>query len=95
MNEFDSPSSRDSEGDPAGNKRVARDWFIELRDLLCSEFESIEADLVGGPNASLAPGKFERKAWKRVKSLRLQLRSTRLRKLCKQCEPRAAKYNLC
>ena len=65
MNEFDSPSSRDSEGDPAGNKRIARDWFIELQDLLCSEFESIEADLVGGPNASLAPGKFERKAWKR------------------------------
>ena len=65
MNEFDFAGARDSEGDPVRNKRIARDWFIELRDLLCSAFESIEADLVGGPNASLTPGKFERKAWQR------------------------------
>ena len=65
MSESDSVSSRESKGDLARNKGIAQDWFIELRDLLCREFESIEADLVEGPNASLAPGKFERTPWKR------------------------------
>jgi len=65
LSESDSVSSRESKGDLARNKGIAQDWFIELRDLLCREFESIEADLVEGPNASLAPGKFERTPWKR------------------------------
>ena len=45
-------------------KKVANEWFIELRDLICAEFESIESE--GSPCVSAAvPGKFSRKPWDR------------------------------
>ena len=43
----------------------AREWFADLRDQICSAFESIEDDYVAAhPNLGPA-GKFERKAWDR------------------------------
>ena len=46
-------------------KTVARDWFVELRNRLCSVFEKIEEELKDGPNAHSPPGKFKRKTWQR------------------------------
>ena len=46
-------------------KTAARDWFIELRNRLCSVFEKIEEELKDGPNAHSPPGKFKRKTWQR------------------------------
>jgi coproporphyrinogen III oxidase len=49
-------------------KDRATDWFAELRDKICAAFESLEDEL-SGENAErfadVAPGRFERKAWKR------------------------------
>ncbi len=39
-------------------KKIASDWFCELRDSICSEFESIETEIG-------ADTKFERTAWQR------------------------------
>jgi coproporphyrinogen III oxidase len=52
---------------PAGiedKKQTARAWFEELRDRICAAFEKIEDDLTG-PQASWAPGRFERSPWLR------------------------------
>jgi coproporphyrinogen III oxidase len=46
-------------------KTAAQDWFVDLRNRLCSVFEKIEEELEDGPNAHLLPGKFERKTWQR------------------------------
>ena len=43
--------------------RAAR-WFMELRDLICAEFERLE-DEVTAPNDKGAPGRFERRDWTR------------------------------
>ena len=43
----------------------ARVWFSSLRNDLCAEFERIEDELAGGPHASLPPGRFQKKPWKR------------------------------
>ena len=45
-------------------KRTAADWFRQLRDAICTEFESIELHL-HGPNADRAPGRFVREEWRR------------------------------
>ncbi|MCG7506535.1 oxygen-dependent coproporphyrinogen oxidase [Mesorhizobium retamae] len=45
-------------------KERARIWFEELRDRICSAFETIEGELAG-PQASWAPGRFERTPWER------------------------------
>tara|TARA_Y100000588_G_scaffold373042_1_gene446377 strand:- start:258 stop:1133 length:876 start_codon:yes stop_codon:yes gene_type:complete len=62
---LDSPGLKGSDADRANNKEVAQGWFVDLRDRLCSEFESIEAELTEGPNVGLAPGKFSRQHWQR------------------------------
>ena len=45
-------------------KKEATEWFISLRDQICSAFEKLEEDY-NGPNKSMAPGKFARKHWDR------------------------------
>ncbi len=45
-------------------KARAAAWFEELRDRICVAFESIEDDLTG-QFVDRAPGRFERKMWKR------------------------------
>lgn len=45
-------------------KRKASDWFAELRDRICTEFEKLEGELQG-THADLPPGRFERTAWDR------------------------------
>ena len=45
-------------------KDEARVWFESLRDRICAAFEKIEDDL-SGTHSELAPGRFERKAWRR------------------------------
>ena len=47
-----------------GKKEAANAWFTELRDLICAEFESIEIE-GSSVNSAKAPGRFERKKWKR------------------------------
>jgi coproporphyrinogen III oxidase len=49
-------------------KQTAADWFRNIRDTICSAFESIEDDLSGGPKASLPAGRFERTPWTRPQS---------------------------
>ena len=39
--------------------------FYELRNQICSSFESIEKSLLSGNNLNLKPGKFTKKSWKR------------------------------
>ncbi len=50
----------------AAMKEAARSWFETLRDRICTEFESIEAESAGiaqyGPGD---PGRFERTPWER------------------------------
>jgi coproporphyrinogen III oxidase len=45
-------------------KARARAWFEELRDRICTAFETLE-DAQTGPLAGRAPGRFTRKAWRR------------------------------
>jgi coproporphyrinogen III oxidase len=47
-------------------KSKARVWFSSLRNDICAEFERIEDELREGPQASLPPGRFNRKPWKRT-----------------------------
>ncbi len=42
-------------------KQLASEWFRNLRDLICLEFEKIETEA----SSDKMPGKFERKAWQR------------------------------
>lgn len=44
----------------------ARVWFASLRNDICNEFERIEDELKSGPHASLPPGRFEKKPWRRT-----------------------------
>ena len=46
-------------------KELAATWFQDLRDQICTEFETLEDELSGGNNAELEPGRFERSPWDR------------------------------
>jgi coproporphyrinogen III oxidase len=48
----------------AQRKETARAWFEGLRDRICAEFEHLEDELTGA-HCELAPGRFERKPWRR------------------------------
>jgi coproporphyrinogen III oxidase len=48
----------------AERKRAAARWFAELRDRITAAFETLEDDY-RGPLSNRAPGRFERKSWKR------------------------------
>jgi coproporphyrinogen III oxidase len=63
-----SKQSASLHADPAvdGYKAAARGWFERLRDDICASFEQLEMELPkAAPCGTLAPGKFERKAWER------------------------------
>ena len=45
-------------------KARAADWFCELRNRICAAFEALEDDYAG-PLADRAPGRFQRRSWKR------------------------------
>ncbi|NKB19507.1 MAG: oxygen-dependent coproporphyrinogen oxidase [Alphaproteobacteria bacterium] len=45
-------------------KQAATEWFAELRDLICTEFEAIEQE-GGAETSGSPPGQFERKVWDR------------------------------
>lgn len=50
------------------HKARATQWFAELRDSICAEFEQLEDELESLPGAPLAerpPGRFERSDWNR------------------------------
>ncbi|MFK7839681.1 MAG: oxygen-dependent coproporphyrinogen oxidase [Bdellovibrionales bacterium] len=49
-------------------KQTASDWFLNLRDQICAEFETLEQELSGGNKAELPVGAFERKPWQRDKT---------------------------
>jgi len=46
------------------HKDLARAWFEDLRDRICSAFEKLEDELTGSHH-ELPPGRFERSAWQR------------------------------
>ena len=62
----DSSSTR-SAGETVSESRklAACDWFLQLRDQICSVFEEIENELEMGSNSLLPPGQFERQPWER------------------------------
>ncbi len=47
-------------------KDKAADWFKQLRDSICAEFEAIETELSGGNKAYMDPARFERTPWDRA-----------------------------
>lgn len=47
------------------NKEKASAWFRQLRDGICTEFETLELQ-VKGPMSDRAPGRFVREQWKRA-----------------------------
>lgn len=49
-------------------KQIAADWFKDLRDQICAEFEKLEDELSGGNKADLPAGRFSRTPWDREKS---------------------------
>jgi coproporphyrinogen III oxidase len=48
----------------ADQRSAAVEWFTELRDRICAEFERLEDELTGTFN-DRAPGRFERTEWRR------------------------------
>ena len=47
-------------------KKNAENWFHQLRDKLCAEFEAIEDELAGTRLSSQPAGRFKRKLWNRT-----------------------------
>ncbi len=54
----------DDLADSINKKKRATDWFAELRDQICAEFEAIELEYSGAMR-DLSAGQFERKNWQR------------------------------
>jgi len=48
----------------AQRKQQAANWFVSLRDQICSQFETLETGLTG-TFSDLPPGRFKRTPWKR------------------------------
>jgi coproporphyrinogen III oxidase len=63
---MDQPEATTAAAAPAHEtlKEPTREWFEQLRDRLCSEFEAIEAEH-DGPLAERPAGRFERREWQR------------------------------
>lgn len=51
--------------DIEAKKTIASAWFRSLRDRICQSLEDLET-AVTGPNAEMAPGRFERTPWDRT-----------------------------
>jgi len=49
-------------------KDKASDWFQNIRDQICAEFETLEDELSGGNKADLPAGRIERSPWEREKT---------------------------
>ncbi len=47
-------------------KEAARTWFEDLRNRICTAFETLEDDYRGTDAAHAAPGRFARKSWTRA-----------------------------
>ncbi len=47
------------------NKQKVQDWFLQLRNSICSEFEAIEREYSGEAFSDMAPARFTRKQWDR------------------------------
>jgi coproporphyrinogen III oxidase len=47
-------------------KRLASTWFADLRDQICTRFETLEDDLKGGPFRDHDSGRFQRTPWDRA-----------------------------
>ncbi len=59
-----SKNAQDITGDTNMQDRAA-DWFSELQDKICAEFEALEDELAGGPHIGKKPGRFEKTQWSR------------------------------
>ncbi len=51
--------------DMSNEQKMARQWFVELRDLLCNVFEKIEDECTHPEFLGARPGRFEPKKWER------------------------------
>ena len=54
--------------DLENKKQSAADWFVQLRNNICQEFENIEKELSGSNKADMKAGQFERTPWNRADS---------------------------
>ena len=46
-------------------KKLAENWFKDLRNQICIAFEDLENSQISGPNSNVAPGRFESSETKR------------------------------
>ncbi|MEM7496685.1 MAG: oxygen-dependent coproporphyrinogen oxidase [Pseudomonadota bacterium] len=53
-------------GEMQQERAAAAAWFVELRDMICTAFETLEDEQTSGPHASLPAGRFERKETRRA-----------------------------
>ena len=68
MGEVEASAAEAGVGDPTdevAGRRRARLWFEALRERLCAAVERLEDDYRGPEHETLAPGRFERQAWRR------------------------------
>ena len=64
---MDEPGLSDLAAALGSERNQARSWFERLRDLICAEFERIEAELpAGAPMAASPPARFTRTPWARA-----------------------------
>jgi coproporphyrinogen III oxidase len=50
----------------ADKKEIAADWFCQLRDQICAEFEKIETEFSASPHPHIPTSKFVRTSWQRT-----------------------------